>query len=166
MNLVALIEYGHHTLLKTIENFTEKEWQAERVCGHWSAKDVLGHLTTMEHLVEDGLISVTGKGSTPVLEQFVILGGNQYCEQQVTRRRADTIEATLAEYKEANAHIMELLSQVSEETLRQKGLLEWYGPIYDLEDFIVYTNYGHKCEHIAQYEVLRDRLKVATSARS
>lgn len=164
MNLIALIEYGHHTLLKTIEGFTEKEWQAERVCGHWSAKDVLGHLTTMEHLVEDGLISVTGQDSTPVLDQYLALGGDQYCEQQVARRRADSVEATLAEYKETNANIMRLLGQVSEETLRRKGLLEWYGPAYDLEDFIIYTNYGHKCEHIAQYEVLRDRLKVAASS--
>lgn len=32
------------------------------------------------------------------------------------------------------------------------------GPEYDLEDFIVYTSYGHKREHCAQIKLFRKRL--------
>ena len=43
---------------------------------------------------------------------------------------------------------------------REPGTLPWYGPEYDLEDFIAYTFYGHKREHMAQVNVFLDTLKL------
>ena len=43
-------------------------------------------------------------------------------------------------------------------TRRQAGLIDWYGAEYDLEDFLIYSYYGHKREHSAQIEVFKDLL--------
>ena len=41
---------------------------------------------------------------------------------------------------------------------RLPGTLPWYGNRYSLDDFIVYTFYGHKREHGAQIGVYRDKI--------
>ena len=52
----------------------------------------------------------------------------------------------------------ELLAQIPYEGRRLNGTLPWYGEEYDLEDFIIYTFYGHKREHSAQIAAFRDQL--------
>ncbi len=43
-------------------------------------------------------------------------------------------------------------------TNKNSGPLPWYGPEYDLDDFIAYTFYGHKREHSAQIAAFADVL--------
>jgi len=64
----------------------------------------------------------------------------------------------LAEYRDTHAEAARLMQQVPFEMRRLKGSLPWYGEEYDLEDFIVYTFYGHKREHCAQINVFKDLL--------
>jgi hypothetical protein len=64
----------------------------------------------------------------------------------------------LAEYQDAHSQTVALLAQIPAEARSQNGSLPWYGPDYDLDDFIVYTFYGHKREHSAQIAVFRDQL--------
>jgi hypothetical protein len=64
----------------------------------------------------------------------------------------------LAELNEAHARVMALATRIPAETYRQNGTLPWYGPEYDLDDFIVYTFYGHKREHSAQIAAFGDQL--------
>lgn len=52
---------------------------------------------------------------------------------------------------------MALVAQIPAETARLTGTLPWYGAEYALDDFVVYTFYGHKREHSAQIAVFRDR---------
>ena len=42
---------------------------------------------------------------------------------------------------------------------RNKRSFPWYGKEYALDDFIVYTFYGHKREHSAQIAAFRDLLR-------
>jgi hypothetical protein len=53
---------------------------------------------------------------------------------------------------------MTLAARISADVYRQNGTLPWYGSEYDLDDFIVYTFYGHKREHSAQIAAFRDWL--------
>ena len=64
----------------------------------------------------------------------------------------------LAEYIDAYEQAAALLPEISPELRRQNGTLAWYGDQYDLDDFILYTFYGHKREHCAQISVFRDTL--------
>jgi hypothetical protein len=62
----------------------------------------------------------------------------------------------LDEYKEAHQKVWAAAEQITPEIWEQEGILPWYGQEYDLEDFIVYTYYGHKREHCGQIAVFRD----------
>jgi hypothetical protein len=53
---------------------------------------------------------------------------------------------------------MQLSAGVPANLLRQPGTLPWYGPEYALDDFLVYSFYGHKREHTAQIAVFADTL--------
>ena len=65
----------------------------------------------------------------------------------------------LAEFNDAHAQVMSLATQISPELLRQTGTLPWYGMEYALDDFLVYTFYGHKREHSAHIAAFGDRLR-------
>ena len=63
------------------------------------------------------------------------------------------------EFNDAHAQVMSLATQISSERFRQTGTLPWYGMEYALDDFLVYTFYGHKREHSAQIAAFGDRLR-------
>jgi hypothetical protein len=64
----------------------------------------------------------------------------------------------LAEYNDTHAQTMALARRIPAETYGQNGTLPWYGAEYDLDDFIVYSFYGHKREHSAQIAGFCDQL--------
>jgi hypothetical protein len=87
------------------------------------------------------------------------LGPEGFNDDEVALRRDNTITEVVTEYKETQAQTMALAAQIPSETFRQNGALPWYGAEYDLDDFIVYTFYGHKREHCAQIAVFVDQLR-------
>jgi len=91
------------------------------------------------------------------LNSFIELG-KQFNDIEVSRRKAKTIQDVLAEFNDTHIQVMSLLVNIPSETLRQTGTLPWYGMEYALDDFIVYTQYGHKREHSAQIAAFRDHL--------
>ena len=48
MNPIDILHYGHQTLLAANERVPDWEWTTGLGCGHWSAKDVLGHFSAYE----------------------------------------------------------------------------------------------------------------------
>ncbi len=50
------------------------------------------------------------------------------------------------------------MTKIPEGAWRQTGMLAWYGAEYDLEDYVVYTYYGHKREHCGQIQAFRNHL--------
>jgi len=69
------------------------------------------------------------------------------------------VKEVLRELNDTHAQVMSLVAQIPPETLRRTGTLPWYGIDHALDDFIVYTNYGHKREHSAQIAAFRDGLR-------
>ncbi len=157
MNAQDILKYGHITVLQTIDGLAESEWAAGGVCGVWSVKDIIAHLASYEQMLVEVLTSFLGGGPTPYLDQFQDPNG-KFNDSQVAMRKDATIAETLAELNTAHAHVMALVEQIPTEMLRQAGTLPWYGMEYALNDFIVYSYYGHKREHSAQIAVFRDRL--------
>ncbi len=157
MNAQDILKYGHITVLQTIDGLAESEWATGGVCGVWSVKDIIAHLASYEQMLVEVLTSFLGGGPTPYLDQFQDPNG-KFNDSQVAMRKDATIAETLAELNTAHAHVMALVEQIPTEMLRQAGTLPWYGMEYALNDFIVYSYYGHKREHSAQIAVFRDRL--------
>jgi hypothetical protein len=118
-------------------------------------KDIVAHLASYECVLVDVLRRVAGTpGPTPHLDAFLADHAG-FNEEQVAARAALEYPAVLAEYDSAYTDAARLLREIPAETRRRVGLLEWYGPEYDLEDFIAYQYYGHKREHCAQIAAFR-----------
>lgn len=157
MNASDILKYGNLTFLSSLKGLTDVEMLQGGVCGWWSVRDIAAHLTSYEHVLLEVLQGFLGGGPTPYLEQFK--GGEIFNDQQVEVRKNYAVRDVLREYETVQAKTMQLVAQLSPETLRQVGSLPWYGADYALDDFIVYAFYGHKREHSAQIHVYRDTLK-------
>jgi len=159
MNAVDILKYGQLTLLQTIDGFPESAWETPGACGVWSVKNIIAHLASYEHVLVDVLTTFLGDGvTTPYLARFTESGG-QFNDAEVGQRTERTVKEVLGELNDTHAQVMSLVAQIPPETLRRTGTLPWYGMDYALDDFIVYTNYGHKREHSAQIAAFRDRLR-------
>lgn len=158
MNAIDILKYGHQTVLNTLARVPAAEWETPNVCGIWSVKDIIAHLASFEHVLVDVLTSFLDGGPTPYLDKMGTLGPLQFNDVEVALRQDKTPDAVLAEYNDIQAQTMRLVAQIPAETLRQTGALPWYGPEYALDDFIVYSYYGHKREHSAQIAVFCDQL--------
>lgn len=159
MNAQDVLTYGHYTVLSAVEDLPEEDWHTPGVCGVWSVKDIIAHLASFEHMLVDLLTSfVSDDAATPTLDAFRD-SMEAFNDDEVAKRRRQSADETLAEYVETYEKTAQLLAQIPDEVRRQNGTLPWYGNEYDLEDFIVYSFYGHKREHCAQIAVYRDTLQ-------
>lgn len=158
MNAVDILMYGNRTLLDSLEDLAEGDWEVAGVCGIWSVKDIMAHLASYEHLLAEALNTFSNNGIGPNMTEMAELG-DAWNDLQVERRRHMTVAEVLAEYQEVYSQVMARAIKVPEEAYRENGRIPWYGPEYCLDDFVVYTSYGHKREHSAQINGYRERLE-------
>ena len=158
MNAHDILKYGQGTVFQAIEGLPEPAWDTPGACGVWSIKDIIAHLASYEHVMVDVLSTFVNGGSTSYLSKYTDPGGN-FNDAEVAARKDKSIKEVLGEFQDTHAQVMSLAARIPEETFRQPGTLPWYGMEYALDDFIVYTQYGHKREHSAQVAAFRDILK-------
>lgn len=158
MDALDILKYGHLTVASTVERLPDDEWETPDVCGWWSSKNIIAHLASFEQVLVEILTSFLEDVPTPTLEKFG-QSPQEFNDVSVAERQYLTPAETWAEYEETQARTMELVAEIPVDVRRQKGQLPWYGLEYDLEDFVVYSFYGHKREHMAQINVFLDLLK-------
>lgn len=158
MNAYDILHYGNLTLLGTVTDLSEPDWDTAGVCGYWSVHDIFRHLASYEAMLVEILAGFTGPAPRATLDQY-INDFHHFNDAQVAQRAGQSIAETVGEYKAAHAETLRLIGQIPAEKHRENGTLPWYGAAYSLEDFLVYTYYGHKREHSAQVMVFRDTLK-------
>lgn len=159
MHAKDILKYGHQTILQTIDGLAEPDWNISGACGVWSVREIIAHLASFEHLLIDVFQGILDENApTATLERYTE-EGLKFNDKEVASRKDLTVAETWAEYKEAFQKSSKIFAQIPAEKYRQAGLLAWYGAEYDLEDFLVYTFYGHKREHGAQINAFRDILE-------
>lgn len=158
MNAYDILLYGHKTVQDALAGLDEGQMYTSGVCGVWSVKDIMAHLASYEKLLVDILNSLIDDVHTPTLQRMLEYGPYGFNDVEVGEREGLSLDDVLAEYHDTQAQTLLLIPQIPLVTQRQKGVLAWYGADYDLEDFLVYTYYGHKREHTAQMAVFRDSL--------
>ncbi len=158
MNAVDILKYGQQTVLQTLEEFPVAAVEKPGACGVWSVKDIIAHLASYEEVLVDVLATFGSLQPTPYLNKFTELGG-QFNDTEVGLRKGRTMPEVLAEFNDAHEQVISLATQISSERFRQTGTLPWYGMEYALDDFLVYTSYGHKREHSAQIAAFGDCLR-------
>jgi uncharacterized damage-inducible protein DinB len=159
MNVLDVLRYGHLTVKNSLEPLPREGWLAPGVCGVWSVKDIVAHLASFEHMLIDVIEAMLGEGETPTLDRMATLGGQGFNDREVAQRSDWTADQVWAEYEQTFNRAWQSVSEVPEELFRQNGLVRGYGDEYDLEDYLVYSFYGHKREHTAQINVYKDLLK-------
>ena len=156
MNTIDVMQHGHRAVMQAIDGLEAGQWEDRRVVGVWSAKDVIAHLASFETILIDVLTWLQDEDAeTPILDEFFGAGPAAFNDAQVALRAHHMPGVVLEEYEANVAQALELARAFPQELFRRNGLLGWYGDEYDLDDFIVYTFYGHKREHAAQIKLLR-----------
>lgn len=154
MNARDILFYGNRTLLNSLERIPAAERTTTGVVGWWSAREAMAHLA----IFEAGLVEVLEsflEGVTPSLMSNMDPSMN---DTLVAQKQGLSFDELLAEYNAAHDRVMELIARVPAQRLSEAGAIPWYGPEYSLDDFLVYTYYGHKREHAARFEAFGDRL--------
>lgn len=164
MHALDILEYGHKTVLDSIAGLTEAEWTTPGAAGDWSPKDIIAHLASFEHILIDVFGQLRGAQRTLTLDRW-LRDAARFNDEEVALRSGRPVRAVVSEYTAAYDETINQIIRIPDASLRQRGALQWYGAEYDLEDFIVYTFYGHKREHSAQISAQRDRLALAVPAQ-
>jgi hypothetical protein len=161
MNPADILKYGDRFFMQTLENLPQSKWEMDGVCGVWSVKDIIAHLAAYEHMLQEVLAPFAGVTiDTPTLSQIGEIGPAAWNDIAVEVRRGKSSTETLAEYRDTYTYIQtQLVPQIAAETWSKVGTLPWYGAEYSLDDYIVYSFYGHKREHGAQVDIYKDRLR-------
>lgn len=159
MNIEALVEHGHKIFIHSFEGLPESAWDTAGACGAWSPKDVIGHVTIMEHMLDEVLLGFAGGGDTPYMTQVGAVGMDAFLAAQLAENQLLPLQAILTEYQLTYDHVRTLIPQVAAEEWSKVGTLPWYGDIYALDDYVVYSNYAHKREHSAQLALFSDQFK-------
>src|SRR5258708_14802083 len=83
----------------------------------------------------------------------------KFNDDQVAARKDHSAQQVFDEYQAQHAKNMALIAKITAEVIRQAGAIPWYGPEYNLDDYIVYQYYGHNPEHTAPINFFKDPLK-------
>lgn len=159
MEFEGLLGYAHGMVINSIAGLAEDNRTEELACGTWSARDVIGHLCSFKLYTIDVISTFTGNTVTPYLDLMGKLRGD-FGDVQVAARKEYSFAQNLAEYNAAHTQMMKLLDEIPDAVLHEAGTLPWYGEQYALDDFILYTDFGHQIEHASQLALLRDKSPV------
>lgn len=156
MNAQDILRYGHLTLMGSIDGLTDEEWAISGVCGWWSCKDIVGHYAAFELALVDVLSGFAGTlTDAATITRMGTMGGDGFNNYEAEQRKDRTWREILDEYLAAYERSTALAAQISPEKWREVGTIPWYGQEYSLDDYIVYTFYGHKREHTGQIGIWR-----------
>ncbi|MGA9533714.1 MAG: maleylpyruvate isomerase N-terminal domain-containing protein [Anaerolineales bacterium] len=157
MNAQDILAYGHGTLLAALDGIPLERWEQGGVCGTWGVKDIVAHLGSYEIWHAEVLNGFLDGGPSPLSEQRRARG-NEFNDWWVLTGAERSASEVLDEYLQAHQALVQLAAKVPKDIYPKAGTLPWYGSEYSLDDFLVYSNYGHKREHSAQFNVFKDRM--------
>lgn len=156
MNALDIHLYGQKFFLDTLDGLPEgKVIEKSGVCGEWSAKDVVSHVTMYEAMLAEILEDFIAKKDTPPSFMTQKKSFAEVCDAEVKKRRKLTFSKILSELETSYKKNLKLLKSIPKTRLEKVGEITWYGKEYSLDDLIVYMYYGHKREHGAQIDVFK-----------
>lgn len=164
MDMIAILKHGHQVVLDAVVDLSPDQWGMEGVCGVWSAKDIVGHLASVEHAqVEILCLNLGRKIDTPYLEQAGKLGLAGFNTRQTEVRRSTPYPDVLAEYKQGFDQVIQVLQEFPSDVLHEPGRGTFYVEGYSLADWFVHGIYGHKREHAGQIVSFHERVRAMFS---
>ena len=153
MNSIDILTYGQRTIDGLIDRFQPGDWAAIAL-GTWTTKDLIGHLGAFEVRFVEVLTAFLGEEPATSL---VRIPGDVFNDDQAAVRAGWSVEAIVAELREAHSQAMALAARIPAKRWREVGTIPWYGREYALDDLVVYQLYGNKREHSPQLAAVLER---------
>jgi hypothetical protein len=153
VNPIDILTYGQRTIDELIDRLEPAAWEAIAL-GTWTTKDLVGHLGAFEVRFVEILTTFLGEEPATGLVRTPI---ETFNDEQAALRIGWSVEAIVAELREAHVQAIALVPRIPAERWREVGTIPWYGPEYALDDLVVYLMYGHKREHAPQLEAVLER---------
>ncbi len=153
MHAPDVLRYGHEMVERTIERYGPADWSRVAL-GTWTARDLLGHLGAFEARAADVLATFV---DAPVLTDLMDADPSTFNDDQAAVRADWSVADLLEEYRTSYARVAGHAAQISPERWRETGTIPWYGAGYSLDDWAIYTLYGHKREHDPQLSAALDQ---------
>lgn len=164
MRVHVMLTYAHKRIHEVTAALTETEWDLPGVCGEWSTKQVVAHLTGWAAYFEEFLAPHAGLTlPTPLIDDFKRLGEDGFNAKHGTPAAATSAAQVLNDYDAAWRRVLEMADRITPERWREPGPLAW-DPEGALDEFAVYAYYGHQYEHAAQIEAFHDRRRRSGAA--
>lgn len=163
MNPNDVMKYGHFHFLRALENLPLSEWETGGVCGIWSVKNIVCHIASYEVFMDEMLVKILGDTQPTRMHDALSAQGPEayfaaFNDVEVNQRQAYTAQQAIDEYLAAYERVAAKGLLVNADTWRKNGTIGWYGDAYSLEDYVVYAQYGHKREHLAEINVYKTNL--------
>jgi len=119
---LARLAESRQTLLAAIEGLSHESMAHERVDGEWTAKDILGHITSWEEVTVDALRSIAANEPSAVeaISDFDAWNG-----EQVARKRSEPLSAILDRLAAARGEFLVLAAQVLPEQWEETSAWPW-----------------------------------------
>ncbi len=156
MGIVDVLDESHVRVLQTVDDLSEADWDIPEVCGEWSVKDILAHLTSHELMLIDTLKNILNREPpTPYLLSFA-RSIDDFNKTGIEARRYHTAQQVVDEYQDAQIQTTSLMSQVSEELAQRPGTLSWLNPDRTLAQMVEQLH-AHTNRHCDQIEQFRKR---------
>jgi Mycothiol maleylpyruvate isomerase N-terminal domain len=153
VNQLDILMYGQRQIDELIDRFEPTDWDAIAL-GTWTTKDLVGHIGAFEVRFVEILTMFLGEEPATTLFRDSL---ETFNDDQAAVRLGWSIEAIVAELRDAHRQAMALVPRIPADRWREVGTIAWYGPEYALDDLVVYLMYGHKREHAPQLEAVLER---------
>src|SRR5262245_43994861 len=108
MNPSDILKYGDSFLVKILDGVPQSEWDTDGVCGVWSVKDIVAHLASYEHWLQEVLAPFADvQIEQQVFPLMAEVGPVRWNDVEVENRRNQSAAEALDEYTRTYQHTLE-----------------------------------------------------------
>jgi hypothetical protein len=153
--LRALLQTTRKEFLLTADLISEDERTTRPICGNWTLKDLIGHLTDWEWVGIDGLRQLAA-GQTPEFNYSISLNFDEFNNPRAAARRNQPWDEVWHEFKDNRRQLLALLDAMPESQLARQFVAPWNRPITGYLWTTIW--FGHEHEHAID---VRQALKIS-----
>ncbi len=152
MNVTEMLDASHILVFQVLDDLPETGWDVPGVCGDWSVKDVIAHLSSYENVLIDALKTLSGTEPTASLHSYID-DATAFSSSEVEARKYDTAQHVEDEYQDLQLQSSALLAGISPAVVMRAGTLSWTGTDQTLAEFIqtMCEHTRKHCEQIADF---------------
>jgi hypothetical protein len=142
--LRALLQSTRKEFLLTADLVPEAERSSRPICGTWTLKDLIGHLTDWEGVGIDGLRQLAA-GQTPEFSYSISLNFDEFNNSNAAARRDQSWDEVWHDFKENRQQLLALFDAMPESQLSRQFIAPWNQPSNGYRWTSIW--FGHEHEH-------------------